>query len=237
MIDLARFVVFKPVPGGYVYRPPTPWLFGSRAHHLVTDKQKAALLALYSASTRPVVRTIRISSAALTAVLGTALSLWARHSGYDVPGLFSLIVMVAMIASIYLASAAGRGVLVQRLRPILATLPPTNERITAATCSSSLSLRALTSEERQAMIEAAAARQPATLSPVRRRIARIGILISMFATLGAMISRANDVYGADHLNFVTLYLANANLSGAISTTLIFSMGFLFFVFGRNSPRA
>ena len=224
MIDLARFVVFKPVPGGYVYRPPTPWLFGSRAHHLVTDKQKAALLALYSASTRPVVRTIRISSAALTAVLGTALSLWARHSGYDVPGLFSLIVMVAMIASIYLASAAGRGVLVQRLRPILATLPPTNERITA-------------SEERQAMIEAAAARQPATLSPVRRRIARIGILISMFATLGAMISRANDVYGADHLNFVTLYLANANLSGAISTTLIFSMGFLFFVFGRNSPRA
>jgi hypothetical protein len=224
MIDLARFVVFKPVPGGYVYRPPTPWLFGSRAHHLVTDEQKAALLALYSASTRPVVRTIRISSAALTAVLGTALSLWARHSGYDVPGLFSLIVMVAMIASIYLASAAGRGVLVQRLRPILATLPPTNERITA-------------SEERQAMIEAAAARQPATLSPVRRRIARIGILISMFATLGAMISRANDVYGADHLNFVTLYLANANLSGAISTTLIFSMGFLFFVFGRNSPRA
>ena len=87
------------------------------------------------------------------------------------------------------------------------------------------------------MIEAAAARQPATLSPVRRRIARIGILISMFATLGAMISRANDVYGADHLNFVTLYLANANLSGAISTTLIFSMEFLFFVFGRNSPRA
>jgi hypothetical protein len=224
MIDLAKFVVFKPVPGGYVYRQPTHWLFGSPVHHLVADEQKAALLALYSASTRPVFRTMGICLGAVTAALGTALFLWAYHFGYAVPGSLSLIVMIAMMASIYPASVAGRGVLVQRLRPILATLPPTNERITA-------------SEERQAIIEAAGARQPATLSPARRRIARIGILISMSGTLGAMISRAVDVSGADHLNLVSLCAANANLSGAIGIALMFSMGFLFFLFGRHSPGA
>lgn len=222
MIDLAKFVVFKPVPGGYVYRQPTLLPFGSRAHYLLTDAQRAALLALHSASTRLVLWTIGISFVALTAALGTALSLWAHQSGYDDPGLPALVVMIAMTASIYLASIAGRGMLLQRLRATLATLPPTNERITA-------------SDERQAMIETSAGRLAVTISPARRRIGKIASLIAVVAMLVAMISRAVDVYGADHLNLVTLYLANANLSGAISTAVIFSMGFL--LFGRNSPRA
>jgi hypothetical protein len=223
MTDLAKFVVFKPVPGGYVYAPPTAWLFGSRKFFLVTEDQKAALLALYTASSQLVLWTIGISWIALTALLGTALSLWAQRFGYDVLGLLGLIVMIATVVSIYPAFVAGRYVLLQRLGPILTTLPPTKQRITAL-------------EERQAL-KAAGAGQAAALSPARRRIVRIASLVAMVATFVVMISRAIDSYGADHLNFVTLYLANANPAGVLSTVVIVSMGSLLVIFARNSPQA
>jgi hypothetical protein len=223
MIDLANFVVFKPVTGGYVYARPTPWLFGVRNAYLVTEEQKSALLGLYSASTRPVLWTLGLSLIALTIILGTALSLWANRSGYEVIGLLGLILMIAAIGSLYPAFLAGRHVLLRQLHPILITLPPTKERITAR-------------EERQAL-QAANARSLATMSPTRLRIVRIASLVTLAATVGGMISRAVDVYGADGLSFVTLYRANANLNGAIAMAVIVLMGSFLVVFGRDSRRA
>jgi hypothetical protein len=52
--DLGKFLVFKPVSDGYVYRAPNQWLFGTRAHFLVTDSQRATLLATATSSTQPV---------------------------------------------------------------------------------------------------------------------------------------------------------------------------------------
>ena len=77
MTDLGKFVVFKPVSGGYAYRAPNAWLFGSREHFLVTEGQKAAILAILSSSTRPILWITGIAWIALSALLGTALSLWA----------------------------------------------------------------------------------------------------------------------------------------------------------------
>jgi hypothetical protein len=43
MSNLSKYVIFKPVPGGYVYRVPNAWVFGSGVHLLVDDGQKAAI--------------------------------------------------------------------------------------------------------------------------------------------------------------------------------------------------
>jgi hypothetical protein len=79
--DFGKFVVFKPVPGGYVYGAPNAWLFGSREHFLVTEGQKAAILATIVSSTGFVLWITGISWIALSALLGAALSLWAYRSG------------------------------------------------------------------------------------------------------------------------------------------------------------
>ena len=216
MTDFGKFVVFKPVSGGYVYRAPNAWLFGSREHFLVTEGQKAAILATVTSSTPTVLWITGISWIALSALLGTALSLWAYRSGYYAAGLNGVSAMIAMILSVYPAFIISRQLLLRRLRPILATLPPTNERITSI-------------EERQA-IQAIAA----PISPTRRRIVRIASAVAVAGSLGAMIARAIDMYEPNQSKFLILYLANANLHGLLNIVTIVAFGFLFVIFGRNS---
>ena len=221
MTDLGKFIVFKPVAGGYVYRAPAAWPFGSRDHFLVTEGQKAALLTIYTASTRPVLWIMGISWIALSAVLGTALAFWAYRSGYYVPGLNGLSVIIAMLLSSYPAVAISRHVLLHRL---CVTLPPTNERITRL-------------EERQAIQALAKAEPAATISPMRRRIVRIASIVAMAATVAGMIARAIDAYEPNQPKFLALYLANANLYGLLNIVTIVAFGFLLVTFGRSSSRA
>src|SRR5436309_8356401 len=42
-LDGMQELSFKPVTGGYLYRAPSPWLFGPAQHYVVTEEQKAAL--------------------------------------------------------------------------------------------------------------------------------------------------------------------------------------------------
>ena len=44
MSNLSKYIIFKPVPGGYVYRIPNAWVFGSGVHLLVDERQKAAII-------------------------------------------------------------------------------------------------------------------------------------------------------------------------------------------------
>jgi hypothetical protein len=217
--DVGKFVVFKPVSGGYVYGAPNGWLFGSREHFLVTEAQKAAILATVSSSTRSVLWVTGISWIALSALLGTAVSLWAYRSGYSAAGLNGVIATIAVMVSIYPAFLISRQLLLRRLRPILATLPSTNERITSL-------------EARQA-IQAVAV----PISPTRRRIVRIASLLVMVATPGIMIARAIDIYQPNQSKLLTLYLANANLSGLLNIATIVAFGFLFATFRRASSKA
>jgi hypothetical protein len=216
--DFGKFVVFKPVSGGYVYGAPNAWLFSSREHFLVTEEQKAAILATHTSSTRPV---LWITSwIALSALLGTALPLWAYRSDYHPAGLNGVSAMIAMILSIYPAFVISRQLLLRRLRPILATLPPTNERITSL-------------EVRQAMQAIA---KPISISPARRRIIRIASVVVIAGTFGGMIARAIDVYEPNQSKLLTLYLANANLYGLLNIAMIVAFGVLFVTFGCNSSQ-
>ena len=216
----SKFVAFKPVPGGYVYRAPNTWLFGSSAHFLVSEGQKAAIAATIDSSMAPVLWITGISWIAFSALLGTALWSWAYRSGHfgaGLGGLSAVIAMVAMILSIYPAFVVSRQLLLRRLRPILATLSPTSERITNL-------------EARQAI----QANSPTPMSPTRRRIVRVAGAVAMAAALGAMISRAFDAYEPNQSKLLTLYLANANLSGILNIATVVAFGFLFVTFGRNS---
>jgi hypothetical protein len=214
--DFRKFVVFKPVSGGYIYAAPNAWLFGSREHFLVTEGQKAAILATITSSTRPVLWITGICWIALSALFGTALSLWAYRSGYYAAGLNGVSAVSAMILSIYPAFVISRRLLLRRLRPILATLPPTKERITSL-------------EERQA-IQAITA----PISPTRRRVVRLASLVGMVGILGTMIARAIDIYEPNQSKLLTLYLANANLQGLLNVVTVVAFGFLFMTFGRKS---
>ena len=218
MADFGRFVVIKPVSGGYVYGAPNAWLFGSREHFLVTEGQKAAILAIIASSTRSLLWITGISWIALSALLGTALSLWAYRSGYHAAGLNGVSAMIAMILSIYPAFVISRQLLLRRLRPVLATLPPTNERITSL-------------EVRQAMQAIA---KP--ISPTRRRIVRLASVGAIACALAAMIARAIDMYEPNQSKLLALYLANTNLYGLLNIVMIVALGVLFVTFGRNSSQ-
>jgi hypothetical protein len=219
--EFRKFIVyFKPVSGGYVYRAPNTWLFGSRRHFLVTEAQKAAIVAIVSSTVGPVLWTTGATWIALSALLGTAFSLWTYSGGYYGPIPAGISLMTSMMLSIYPAFVLSRQLLLRGLRPILATLPPTSERITSL-------------EERQAI----QAVPPAPISPTRRRIVRVGAVIAMAAALGAMISRAIDTYQPTRSGLLTLYLANTNVSGILNILTIVAFGFVFVTFGRNSSQA
>ena len=220
MTDSRKFVVFfKPVSGGYVYRAPNTWLFGPREHLFVTEGQKAAILATVTSTIAPVLWITGVTWIALSALLGTALSLWAYRAGYYAWWLNGVIAVVSLILSIYPAFVLSNQLLLRRLRPILATLPPTSERITSL-------------EVRQA-IQAIPA---APISPTRRKIVRVAAVVAMAAALGAMISRAIDMYEPARSKLLTLYLANANLSGILNIVTIVAFGFVFVTFGRNASQ-
>jgi hypothetical protein len=157
---------------------------------------------------------------ALSALLGTAFWIWAYGRGYYGPGLVGISAMISIMLSIYPAFVLSRQLLLRRLRPILATLPLTSERITSL-------------EERQAIQTV----PPAPISPTRQTIVRVAAVVAMAAALGAMVSRAIDMYEPTQSELLTLYLANTNLSGILNIVTIVAFGFVFVTFGRNSSQA
>jgi len=122
-------VLFKPVPGGFIYQAPNPWVFGRMRRYIVNDAQKAALLAIVTPP-RPALRIIVITATILawTGVVSTGM--WVL-SGHDNPTAIDFAIMMAMIlVPIYLAWVAFLQRNLRRMQPILAGAPRTEERIT-----------------------------------------------------------------------------------------------------------
>jgi hypothetical protein len=123
-------VLFKPVPGGYIFQQPNPWLFGRSSRYIVDPAQKAAILAII-VPRLPVRRIAVITAAILLWVVVVATLVWAFGSGHDSPtagdfvAIFGLIV-VPLIAAIIAALQRN----LRRMRPILAAAPRTDEKIT-----------------------------------------------------------------------------------------------------------
>ena len=202
MSNLSKYVIFKPVPGGYVYRIPNAWVFGSGAHLLVDDGQKAAIIKTMDSV--PLFPIIAASWVTLSILFGTA-ALWAAQSPSR--GVRDVLVATSVLVSLYGALFISRRVLLSRLRPITAGLPTTDERITSA------DMRTTT---------------PAIeLSPTRLRILKVCFILMPFILVGLLISRAVDMHQETHQPMLqALYDANANFGGLF---IISALGaFLFY---------
>ena len=192
--DLTKFIVFKPVQGGYVYRSPNVWLVGSSPHYLLGEKQKAEILGMIASISTRLLWIIGISALTLSVVLGTSLFVLAGHS--NLHGVTEVLLWFALMFSLYAGFLISRQVLLSKPRPILAGLPTTDERITMA-------------EIRQAT-------PPVVLSPARRRVLRICLILMPLLMIALLISRALDMHEATHEPMrQTLYLANADLAGLL----------------------
>ena len=215
MIDVGTLVAFKPVPGGYVYRAPSAWLFGPPNHYLVNEAEKAEILSIMRGSSGPVLWIAGLSSIA-SIVVGASL-LWTYRSSHSQSTLADIAAWVIMVLLIFVGLLISRRFLLHRLRPILADLPLTDERIT-------------TLERRQLIAKAGLG---VTLSPMRRRVVRIASLVGSIAAVGALIARAVDAHGTDQSMLFALYKANANFSGLLTVVVILAFGFMAMTLGRD----
>ncbi|MEN3382071.1 MAG: hypothetical protein V7608_2115 [Hyphomicrobiales bacterium] len=122
-------ILFRPTPGGYVYREPYRWPFGEARHYLVTEDQKAAILET-TVSKRPILSQVILWSTLCAMVAISCVGLWAT-TGHDTPtGIDTIGVIVLTFAQVILALAILFWWKRRRLRPLLATLPLTDLRIT-----------------------------------------------------------------------------------------------------------
>jgi hypothetical protein len=121
-------VTFQPVPGGYLYREP--FRLSSKAqHYLVSEAQKAQLAAL-TIPRRPVLWYIALWGSLCAMIATACVAIWL-YTGHDEPTASDIIgMMVLTTAQILVAFAILRWWKLRRLRPILATLQPTQLRVT-----------------------------------------------------------------------------------------------------------
>lgn len=124
-----NFLLMKPVEGGWLYRMPSPWLFGGR-HYLLTEGQRACLLAM-AGPPRSLGTTVLLLASAATAtaaVIAGAAILLAKAGLSPLAG-------GLIVGGLVLLVAYGGGVLaarraIQRIRAAIPDLAPTTARLT-----------------------------------------------------------------------------------------------------------
>ncbi len=113
-------VAFKPRADGFVYCPPNPWLFGRNRYYLVNEAQKSDLTRLH----RRMLLVMFWMIVGGGAVAGPLVGAYASTQPWITLGLAMLIGLAIGIA--------GKLWLFVKVRPIIASLTPTDERITQA---------------------------------------------------------------------------------------------------------
>jgi hypothetical protein len=114
---------FRPVEGGrYLYRAPSPWVFGPYRHFAVNAEQKAALASAHRTMMLQTFWTIVIGAGAFGPIAGVFLPSQSNAQQLAYLG-------VAMLVGLAIGLALN-ALLLHRIKPIIATLTPTSERIT-----------------------------------------------------------------------------------------------------------
>jgi hypothetical protein len=121
---------FKEVRGGgFVFRPPNPWIFGSVQNYIANEEQKAEILELGRAR-YPILRTAILILALIGCPAGSILTVYllSNHSGSGVlEGLAIAALMLSSYAVLLLTAVRWQ---LRRVRPVLAHLLPTDEQVT-----------------------------------------------------------------------------------------------------------
>jgi hypothetical protein len=117
-------MLFKPVPGGFVYRAPNPWIFGRADHYVVNEQQKAELLRILVAR-HPLVRVAVIVAGFLLWGVAMGTVGWT-FSGHEDPTVIDAVIMiVATFAALFLALHLALRRKLRRMQAILVAAPRT----------------------------------------------------------------------------------------------------------------
>jgi MFS family permease len=110
--------LFKPVPEGYVYRAPNPWLLGPARYYLVNDAQKIELAAHHRRSLQ-----LSFLGIIIAIVIGVPLAGAYLHDHlWIVLGVSALVgLAIGLVINVLLA---------RKVRPIVARSPVSTDRIT-----------------------------------------------------------------------------------------------------------
>jgi hypothetical protein len=171
--------LFQPVPGGYVYREPYRWPFGDAPHYLVNEDQKAALLAVIVPK-RPIMLQVILwtSLCLMVAAACVASYLYTHHdspTGLDTLAIAALTAVQVVVALAIMFTRKRR-----QLAPQLATLIPTDQRITRSQM-----------------------RAAATNAMSRKQLIVAGVSV-VFASIGMLINGALHLAWGKPLGFLWL---------------------------------
>lgn len=110
---------FKRVPEGWVYRAPNPWLLGRSRYYLVSEKQKSEIAGHHRR-----MWLFLLLGIAVIAAVGAPLTL----AGFDEQQVVLSLATAALLGLI--VGFVANAWLCRTIRPIIADLPPTTQRIT-----------------------------------------------------------------------------------------------------------
>jgi hypothetical protein len=110
---------FKRVPEGWVYRVPNPWLLGRSRYYLVSEKQKSEIAGHHRRMWLFLLLGITVIAA-----VGAPLTL----AGFDEQQVVLSLATAALLGLI--VGFAANAWLCRTIRPIIANLTPTTQRIT-----------------------------------------------------------------------------------------------------------
>jgi len=109
---------FKRVPEGWVYRAPNPWLLGRSRYYLVSEKQKSEIAGHHRR-----MWLFLLLGIAVIAAVGAPLTL----AGFDDQQVVLSLATAALLGLI--VGFVANAWLCRTIRPIIADLPPTTQRI------------------------------------------------------------------------------------------------------------
>jgi len=109
---------FKRVPEGWVYRVPNPWLLGRSRYYLVSEKQKSEIAGHHRR-----MWLFLLLGIAVVAAVGAPLTL----AGFDDQQVVLSLATAALLGLI--VGFVANAWLWRTIRPIIADLPPTTQRI------------------------------------------------------------------------------------------------------------
>ena len=114
---------FKPVPGGWIYRAPNPWVFGDAQRYLVNDTQKAEIEAIV-APRRPALVSITLIIGTVAWLVAVTNFIGDFGSGGISPSVYDLLGMIALMAAPLLIGAPlSAWIQKRRLASVLVNLP------------------------------------------------------------------------------------------------------------------
>jgi hypothetical protein len=109
---------FKPLPEGWLFAAPNPWLFGARRNYILSETQRAQAVAIQKRAT----------------LVGLVIGLLVGAVVLGLPRLFPelqypLLKWPALVLAVLSASIVNTRSFLHRLRPILASAQPTTEKL------------------------------------------------------------------------------------------------------------